>query len=170
MRAKFLSDKTVGGYKFTAVLAFFCNFASKSIVVMIYPENFEKKIGFDEIRTQLRGRCISSFGTERVDEMAFMTQPADIAEALLQVAEFRRFMTEEEEVAGDENFFDVRPALMRIRPERTYMEEPDLYDLKRALETTLHLVRFFNTPADDGPMVPNPSINIRHCTVRRLTY
>lgn len=117
---------------------------------MIYPENFEKKIGFDEIRTQLRGRCISSLGTERVDEMAFMTRPADIAEALLQVAEFRRFMTEEEEVAGDENFFDVRPALMRIRPERTYMEEPDLYDLKRALETTLHLVRFFNTPADDG--------------------
>ena len=34
---------------------------------MIYPENFEQKIGFDEIRTLLKGRCMSTLGTEWVD-------------------------------------------------------------------------------------------------------
>ena len=34
---------------------------------MIFPENFEQKIGFDEIRTLLKGRCMSTLGTEWVD-------------------------------------------------------------------------------------------------------
>ena len=40
---------------------------------MIYPDNFEKKIGFDEIRTLLKGRCISTLGTEWIDnKLTFM--------------------------------------------------------------------------------------------------
>ena len=31
---------------------------------MIYPENFEEKIGFNEIRTMLKGRCLSELGVE----------------------------------------------------------------------------------------------------------
>ena len=65
---------------------------------MIYPENFEKKIGFDEIRIQLKGRCISSLGTEKVDEMTFMTKRDDIVVALTQVEEYTRFMQEEDEL------------------------------------------------------------------------
>ena len=38
---------------------------------MIYPDNFEKKIGFDEIRELLRGRCLSTLGKDRVDAIAY---------------------------------------------------------------------------------------------------
>ena len=38
---------------------------------MIYPKNFEQKIGFTEIRALLRERCLSTLGKEKVDEMAF---------------------------------------------------------------------------------------------------
>ena len=34
---------------------------------MIYPNNFEHKIGFSEVRTLLKGRCMSTLGTEWVD-------------------------------------------------------------------------------------------------------
>ena len=38
---------------------------------MIYPDNFESKIGFDEIRTLLRERCLSTLGKEMVDIYPF---------------------------------------------------------------------------------------------------
>ena len=40
---------------------------------MIYPQNFEQKIGFDEIRTLLTGHCLSTLGIERVVQMKFLT-------------------------------------------------------------------------------------------------
>ena len=110
---------------------------------MVYPDTYEKKVGFDEIRTLLKGRCMSSLGTEWVDSrLALMTDYDEIRAALDRVEEFRRFMAQEDDVY-EENFFDVRQALLRIRPERTYLEELDLFDLKRSLQTVLALTRFF---------------------------
>ena len=120
---------------------------------MIYPENFEHKIGFDEVRTLLRGRCISSLGAEWVDRLAFMPGYADVKRALAEADEFRRFMEEEEDVY-EENFFDVRQALARVRPERTYMEEIELFDLKRSLATVGALTTFLRRPVDDRADVP----------------
>lgn len=102
---------------------------------MIYPENLERKLGFAEIRTQLKGRCMSTLGTEWVDEhVAFSSDFEEVKELLAQASDYRR-LTDEEDDAGDEQFYDVRQALMRIRPERTYMEELELFDLKRSLQT-----------------------------------
>lgn len=102
---------------------------------MIYPETFERKIGFDEIRTLLKGRCLSSLGTEWVDQrLHFMTSYEEVTGALARAADYRRFADEcDDEVESE--FFDVREALLRVRPERTYLEEPDLYNLKRSLQS-----------------------------------
>lgn len=117
---------------------------------MIYPENFERKIGFSDIRTQLKGRCMSTLGTEWVDNrLKFMTSHEDIQEALNQACEFSRF-TEEEDDVYEDYFFDVRQPLLRIRPERTYMEELDLFDLKRSLKTIADIVTFFVQPSEDN--------------------
>ena len=48
---------------------------------MIYPHNFEIKIGFTEIRRLLRGECLSTLGSERVDQIAF----SDDAEVVLKL-------------------------------------------------------------------------------------
>ena len=110
---------------------------------MIYPDNFEKKIGFSDIRTQLKGRCMSVLGTEWVDRhLQFSRRFVDVQESLRRVSEFAQFMQEEDDVY-EEHFFDVRQSLVRIRPDRTYMEEIDLFDLKRSLATVVALVDFF---------------------------
>ena len=49
---------------------------------MIYPKNFESKIGFNEIRTIVRGRCLSSLGVEEVGKMTFSTDTAVINKRL----------------------------------------------------------------------------------------
>lgn len=116
---------------------------------MIYPDNFEKKIGFDDIRTQLKGRCISTLGTAWVDnKVTFMTTFDDVKRSLSEVGEMTRLLEEEDE-PFEMNFFDVRQALMRIRPERTYIEELELFDLKRSLKTVVDLIDFLNRHKED---------------------
>ena len=116
---------------------------------MIYPDNFERKIGFSEVRTLLKGRCMSSLGTEWVDHhVTFSTDFDTVRESLAQAQEFARFMATEEDIY-EENFYDVRQPLMRIRPERTYLEELDLFDLKRSLQTVVSLVRFLRAARDE---------------------
>lgn len=109
---------------------------------MIYPDNFERKIGFSDIRTMLKGRCMSALGTEWVDNhVSFSSDYDEVKEWLSQATEFGQMMEIEEEVY-EEQFFDVRQPLMRIRPERTYMEELELFDLKRSLQTVVSLTTF----------------------------
>ena len=117
---------------------------------MIFPENFENKVGFTEIRTLLKGRCMSTLGTEWVDnEVKFMSDWNEVVSALHLAQEFSRFMSEEDDVY-EENFFDVRQALLRIRPERTHLEEIELFDLKRSLKTISDLIGFFLNVKDAG--------------------
>lgn len=108
---------------------------------MIYPQNFEQKIGFDHIRQLLKDKCLSTLGEERVAKMDFSKQYEDVVEKLNQVTEFVRII-QEEDGFPDQFFFDVRPSLKRIRIEGMYLDEQELFDLRRSLETIRDIVRF----------------------------
>ena len=115
---------------------------------MIYPHNFEQKIGFDQIRTLIKNKCLCSLGEEQVDEMNFSDDFNDINRQLEQVTEFVSILQGEEDFP-DQNFFDVRSSLKRIRVEGMYMDESELFDLRRSLETIRNIVSFFQKE-DDG--------------------
>ena len=123
---------------------------------MIYPQNFEQKIGFDSIRHLLKGKCLSTLGEERVDEMAFSEKYEEINERLEQVMEFIRIIQEEDEFP-DQYFFDVRPSLKRIRIEGMYLDEQELFDLRRSLETIRDIVRFLTRTTEDEEMEESTS-------------
>ena len=108
---------------------------------MIYPNNFEHKLGFDEIRRLLKERCLSTLGKEKVDEITFSTNADAINEQLAQVREFRR-LKEEKDDFPMQYFFDVRESIMRIRLENTHLEEDEVWDLRRSLETIANIVRY----------------------------
>ena len=101
---------------------------------MIYPQNFEQKIGFDQIRQLLKEKCLSTLGEERVMDMAFSDHFGEVEERLDQVTEFVRILQEEDNFPA-QYFFDVRPSLKRIRVEGMYLDEQELFDLRRSLET-----------------------------------
>lgn len=122
---------------------------------MIYPHNFEQKIGFDEIRRLLTRQCLSGLGAERVEAMAFQTQGDTVRELLEQAREFMRILEEEDDFP-DEHFFDVRPALKRIRVEGTYLEEAEMFDLKRSLDTLEAIVTFLHRGEDDDEPAASP--------------
>ncbi|MEG1186223.1 MAG: endonuclease MutS2 [Bacteroidales bacterium] len=119
---------------------------------MIYPQNFEQKIGFDKIRQLLSDRCLSPLGIERVLDMKFSINYDLIKAQLHQTEEFIHIIQQENEFP-DNYFFDVRPALKRIRVEGTFLDESDLFDLRRSLDTIRSIIRFLN-PEDGEILYP----------------
>ena len=116
---------------------------------MIYPQNFEQKIGFDQIRQLLKEKCLSTLGEERVVDMAFSDRYEEVEERLEQVVEFMKILQEENHFPA-QYFFDVRPSLKRIRVEGLYLDEQELFDLRRSLETIRDIVRFLSRTGDDN--------------------
>lgn len=110
---------------------------------MIYPKNYESKIGFDEIRHLLKEHCLSSLGKEKVDELAFSDDAVTVNDWMKQIREFRRLMQATEQMPMN-YFFDVRESVARIRLENTHLEEDELWDLRRSLETIGVIVNFLN--------------------------
>ena len=110
---------------------------------MIYPESFEHKVGFAEVRGLLRERCLSTLGKEMTDKLRFSSDAAEVNEWLAQVREFRRLLAEADDFPM-QYFFDVRAAVARIRLEGTHLEESELFDLRRSLETIASIVAYLN--------------------------
>ena len=119
---------------------------------MIYPDNFEKKLGVDEIRDLLKSHCLSTLGKSKVDEMHFSTDAEEINLLLSQTREMRRVLQQEDMPLT--NFFDVRDSVKRVRLEGTFMEEDELHDLRRSLATIQELVDYVSRgeEREDGTM------------------
>ena len=132
---------------------------------VIYPNNFEHKLGFDEIRRLLKERCLSTLGKEKVDEIAFSTDCREINEWMNQVREFRR-LKEEKDDFPMQFFFDVREAVTRIRMENTHLEEDEVWDLRRSLETIANIVRYLRKESGDGSQ---ESVDYPYPALQRLT-
>ena len=130
---------------------------------MIYPNNFEHKLGFDEIRKLLKDRCLSTLGKEKVDEMTFSTDCHEVNEWLNQVREFRRLQDEKDDFPM-QYFFDIREAVSRVRLEGTHLEEDEVWNLRRSLETIVNIVRYLNRSEEAGdddkePVYPYPALH-----------
>lgn len=106
---------------------------------MIYPNNYERKIGFEDIRQMLRGNCLCTLGWERIGEMSFMHDAAEIRQRLAETREFRS-MKEEQEDLPLQYFYDVRQPVARLKLKGTHMEEQELFELMRCLQT-IHAIK-----------------------------
>lgn len=120
---------------------------------MIYPENFEYKIGFDKIRQLLIAKCLSPLGEEKVTNLAFSPDYTHISESLSQTEEFMRIINEEDNFPTN-YFLDVRHALRNIRVEGTWIDEAALFDLRRSLQTIRDIVLFLKKEEEENTPYP----------------
>ena len=123
---------------------------------MVYPKNFEQKIGFDEVRTLLHARCMSNMGHERVDSMRFQTDASMLRTLHSQVSEMRDILIRSTEQPL-QDFFDMRPALQRIRLDGAYLDEQEIWDLLRTLRTLHQWVELVRQEEDSAPIYPSLS-------------
>lgn len=96
--------------------------------------SLEEKIGFNEIRAMLHGYCLSSLGHEKVDAMQFSSDHEVVTSLHLQLAELESILQTTTELP-EQDFFDLREDIHRIRIEGTYLEEQTVWELFRVLRT-----------------------------------
>ena len=117
---------------------------------MFYPDNFEIKLGFDKIRTMLKGAVLCPLGSARIDQMKFMTKRSDIEYELALVKEMIEIMQESKTPMPTDGFFDLTEQLKRLRLHGTFLEADDLFNLRRSLGAIIDLVKFFNPKEEEG--------------------
>lgn len=111
---------------------------------MTYPENIEQKIDFQVIRKHLRQHCLSSLGQERVDEMHWLAEYRAIQDLLLQVREMMDIYSDVSIAFPEGEMYDLREALSRIRIEGLFLDEAELFSLRKTLDYVVELERFFH--------------------------
>lgn len=111
---------------------------------MIYPENIEQKIGFDEIRRSLISLCASSLGREKAESISYQTDYATIAAMLAAAREMQTALHNPEIGFPRGHFDDVRECLQRVRIPGLYLTEDELAQLQKTLAYTDELVRWLS--------------------------
>jgi len=139
---------------------------------MLYPNNFEQKIGFTDIRTLLLGQCFSTLGRERVDEMHFQHNPDVVCALHGQVGELRRMLSELTE-QPEQEFYDLRACIHRIRIEGTHLEEQEMWNLFRSLTTMHAWAALVRQEDEDKPRFPeldrlSQGVFTFHAVTRRI--
>jgi len=109
---------------------------------MLYPDHFEQKIDFTSIRQLLKDKCVSTLGGEKVDEIQFSSDYAEVMRLISQTDEMLQVLTSDSDELPIGDFYDVRPALSRVRIEGLFLDELEVFDLRRALEAVRRLVAF----------------------------
>ncbi len=100
--------------------------------MMVYPDNFEEKTGFDRIRRQVGELCTTVAARERVAEEGFSTSARELERRLGLADELRIILTTEGGFPGGE-FVDTAAITAKARIERAFLEVDEIRTLHRAL-------------------------------------
>lgn len=110
---------------------------------MVYPSNFEEKIGFQHIRTQLEQFCLSAPGRAYVDKMRFSADFVHIERRLKQLEEFRQIMLSDEDFPL-QYFIDPHLFLKKVGLEGAFLTEEEFGQLIPAMDSIFGMLRFFD--------------------------
>jgi DNA mismatch repair protein MutS2 len=119
---------------------------------MIYPQEFENKLGFDQIRLKLKSYCLSDAGAAWVDRMRFSTDHEFIRTILHQNLEFKQILEKSEDFPS-RYYFDGSEWLHRISLEGNFLEAEEFLNLAYALETILACRNFLTRSKEFYPQL-----------------
>ncbi len=122
---------------------------------MIYPANFEIKIGFDAVRRELERHCVSALGAANVPRLRFSTRRDEVMRWLEQTNEFLSILQTGREFPLS-YYFDLRVVFKEASTPGTFLSAEHLFDLQRLLTTVSQVVRFF--AADGEGNMPYPRL------------
>ena len=101
---------------------------------MIYPANFEEKIGFDRIREQVTALCSTPSAKAKLAEEGFSTSADEIERRLSLMNEMRSLLMLERDFP-DGDYPDPAPLVAKIRVEGSYLLAAEADQLRKALVT-----------------------------------
>jgi DNA mismatch repair protein MutS2 len=121
---------------------------------MIYPLDFEIKIGFDRIKEITSGYCLGAIGARNVENSVFCTNADEISVLIGQTSEFQRIIELENDFPAD-HYHDLSPTLSKIKIEGAYPELAELFDLKKSIGTHKSVFNFIKSRNSDKMLFPH---------------
>ncbi|HWA34489.1 MAG TPA: Smr/MutS family protein [Cyclobacteriaceae bacterium] len=108
---------------------------------MIYPADFEARLGFDQIRQRITQYCVGSLGKRNVSAISFQTDPAIIRKFLFQNLEVRQLLDQGNDLPvyaydDPDRWFEIAGI------EGNFLESHDFLKIKNALDN-IHLAQAF---------------------------
>ena len=116
---------------------------------MIYPNNFEQKIGFGGIREMILSHCISQMGIEKAEAMHFSNDKEFITKSLEQTEEFISLLQTSVPFPM-RDFHDLREAFHQIQIDGTCLGVEELFALKPSLNVLEAILRFGHSESSDN--------------------
>ncbi len=108
---------------------------------MIYPANFEQKIGFDRLREQVAALCSMQVAREIIANEKFSTSRAEIERRQDIADEMRTLLMLDTDAPRDE-FPDMEAVLAKIGVEGAFLTAEEVVILRRALTAVGNMVGF----------------------------
>ena len=108
---------------------------------MIYPVNFEQKIGFDRVREQVASLCSMQVAREIIAGEKFSTSRSEIERKQEIADEMRTLMMLDPDAPRDE-FPDMEAVMAKIGVEGTFLTTEEVVILRRALTAVGNMVGF----------------------------
>ena len=114
---------------------------------MIYPANFEQKIGFDRLREQIAALCSMQAGRRLIEEERFSTSRADI-EHRQEIADEMRVMLMLDPNAPRDEYPDLEGIIEKIGIEGAFLDCEQVATLRRALTAVGSMVGFITSRSE----------------------
>ncbi|MGM9814613.1 MAG: endonuclease MutS2 [Candidatus Aphodosoma sp.] len=110
---------------------------------MLYPVNFEHKIGFDSVRSLIDEKCAGSWGVEEAEKISFSNDFDTIVASLTLINEMMSLITDSNALPVPV-VIDLRQQFADTKAEGTFLETKDLIALKKNISTLRELVQFIS--------------------------
>ncbi len=119
---------------------------------MIYPDSFEQKVGFDQLRQRLANYCLSPAGEHLLTQMQFSTDYSHILGQLLQTKEFKGILDRSLDFPS-RHFFDATEWFLKAAIEGSFMDERELLQLSQALQSIAACKAFLTKYKEEFPIL-----------------
>ena len=123
-------------------------FLQPKFFIVIYPSDFENKIGFRAVREKLNDLCISEMGKERVGKMKFMTDIDEI-ETWLKLIEDFEVLLRNGIPFPVRDYNDLREEFKHLSIDGTVISLENIFALKPTLSALYYVFKFFNSESSD---------------------
>ncbi|MFI3302447.1 MAG: Smr/MutS family protein [Rikenellaceae bacterium] len=116
---------------------------------MIYPQNFEDKIGFSRLRTQVASKCTTLAGAEKVNSQEFVSSRRVINHRLMLCDEMRTLLLMERDFPSGE-YADIDGVLSKISIDGSFLDVDEVVTLRRGLSAVDATTQFVAAKSQEG--------------------
>lgn len=110
---------------------------------MIYPNDFEKKIGFDILRQMLEKRCVSAIGIKNCKSVRFSSSIDEIKARLAEISQMQSIIDKSTTLPLN-NIEDTSEWMLHLSIQGNHLEEEKLLRIAKMIATAQQLKSIFS--------------------------